>query len=501
MFRNREVIGLVGSTPTQLFINGLSKRFGPIHALKNVSIEFRGGEIHIILGENGAGKTTLAKILSGIYRLDEGEITINGTPVKIRNTKDALRNGIAIVSQYPKLIEEMTVAENLLIALDYYGPLTTPRSVIERAVELADKYGLHIDMDKYIYSLSFSERQRVEILKALLLNPSVLILDEPTTLLTPNEKRGLYRFIEMLKQEGKIVIVITHKIDEALEIGDRITILRDGKVIVSLPKEKLTKDMIIKYMFGDGAQENKYNQIFIRRDESNRNAVLVVEGVDVIDDYGYIILKNVNLKVFEGEIVGVAGIAGTGLKELGESIYGLRKIARGQIVINGRSVSYMKREEIANNVGFIPDNIVKTLVLELEVEKNFRLKKSLWSITLDAMERYINKFRIKAESPNQNTGTLSGGNLQKLVVSREVALKPKLLIATNPTKALDHISINVIHGIFREYASNGGAVLILSEDIDEVLRISDRIYVISNNTIKPVDSNKDARKLMMELLT
>lgn len=487
--------------PTSLFIKNISKRFGPLIALHNVSIEFRGGEIHTVLGENGAGKTTLAKILAGIYRLDSGTIYLGSKKIHIKNTKDALKHGIAIVSQYPKLIEELTVGENLLIALDNFGYLSTPSKLVNEVGRIAENYGLTIDLDKYVYSLSFSERQRVEILKALLLNPTVLILDEPTTLLTDREKESLYNFICRLKREGRIVILITHKIDEALRIGDRITILRNGEVVKTLIKGEADKDMILRYMFGGvEIEEYIYNRKAIEKRVDKGEIILKLSNVNIYDDYGYKILRNVNLIVYRGEIHGVVGMAGTGLKELGETIYGLRRFDGGGITLFGRGLREYGREKLSNKIGFIPDNIIKTLVLDIDIDKNYRLKSRLWNISIENILSNIKKFRIKAESPHQNAGTLSGGNLQKLVVSREMSLEPQLLIAINPTKALDHISISVIHEIFREYTYRGGSILLLSEDIDEVLEISDRVSVISNNTLKTLGRGEKGRNIVMELL-
>ena len=481
-----------------LFIHNLSKEFGPIKALKNVSINFRRGEIHIILGENGAGKTTLAKILAGIYRIDSGDIILDGRKIRIRNTKDSLKNGIAIVSQYPKLIEQLTVAENLLLAMDKYGYLNTTKSIEKDAKEIINRYGLNIDLNKKVYTLSFSERQRVEILKALLLKPKVLILDEPTTLLTDKEKLHLYKFINSLRNEGRLIIVITHRIDEALNIGDRITILRNGEVITTIDKKNANKEMIIHEMFGATVEKEK--QLKLSKRNGPGDTVLSVVGVDIYDDYGNKILENITLELREGEIHGVFGLAGSGLKELGETLYGLREYSGGKITILGQDLRRIDRDEMANMVGYIPDNILKSLILDLNIEQNYRVKQRLWRIQENYMEHIINKFRIKAESLKQNAGTLSGGNLQKLAVSREIILKPKILIAVNPTKALDHISIETLHNIFMEYINEGGSILLLSEDINEVIDISDIVSVITKRKLRTLERGINKREHVLELL-
>ena len=489
-----------GITPQNLFFNqefkevlvymkDISKSFYGNKALDNVSFNLRKGEIHVILGENGAGKTTLVKILAGLYSPDSGEIYLEGNKVNIESTRDAIKHGIAMVNQYPQLVEELTVADNISLSLGNVGLFNQTSKIREKIIEISGKYGFRIQPWKEIMDLSFSERQRVEIIKAIMLDAKVIIMDEPTTLLTTKERRLIYQFMKKAKADGRGIILITHKLSEALEIADRITVLRKGKVVDTIDASEATYEALMKMMFG--------RTVTIREKiikgglgDISSPKILEIKELSVKDNYGRLAVSNISFYIREGEIYGIAGIAGNGQIELVEALYGLRKPVKGNIKILGKNHDEYSKKDLKRIMGYIPDKIQDAIVLDMPIYENSILKlydtdeyvKNVFIIDYDKAIKYssqlIKNYYIAAEGPNVHAGYLSGGNLQKLVLAREISIDPPLIIAVNPTRALDHFSTEFVYETLYRFKEKGKAVLLISEDKDEVLRLSDRISVM-----------------------
>lgn len=487
--------------PPLIHMLNISKFFPGIVALDNVNFEIRKGEIHGLLGENGAGKTTLMKILCGIYSLDSGEIFYEGKKINILSTKDAYKYGIVMVNQYPQLIDKLTVAENIALSLKNIKLLSKFSILSKKIRGLAEKYGFEIDPDTPIWRLSFSERQRVEILKALLLNAKVIIFDEPTTLLTSREKKLLYQFMNKIAGEGNGVVLITHKLGEALEVTDRITILRNGKVITTVNTCDVNYKKLVKYMF-EGREDRSVLPPQIHRKMYRTRCVLEVNNLVVRNDLNEISVRNVSFKLHTGEILGIAGVAGNGQVELAEAIAGLRRAVNGKIIILGRDLTNADVGIRKDLLGYVPDRITQSLILDMPLYENFILKTysnsnfSRWGfinydVVLKVSEELISKYHIAAPNSRVNAGHLSGGNLQKLILARELSLKPPVLIIMNPTRALDHYSAKFVYSILYKYKNDGGAVLLISEDLEEVIKLSDTIAVIYNGNLKVLGDKKN----------
>ncbi len=469
-----------------VYMRNISKSFYGYKALDNVYYNLLSGEIHVILGENGAGKTTLVKILAGLYSPDEGEVFIKGRKTEIRSSREAIKNGIVMVNQYPQLIEELTVADNIALSLDKVGILRHTNKIASEIANVSDRYGFKIKAEEKVSNLSFSERQRVEIIKAILLNAQVIIMDEPTTLLTTKERRLIYQFMKKAKNEGRGVILITHKLSEALEIADRITILRRGRVIDTLDSSEASYENLMKMMFAKRYSETRRE---VTRLKTLDETILEVEDLTVENEFGGKALNNVSFHIKKGEIYGIAGIAGNGQLELVEVIYGLRKPKEGKIHIYNNSSTKIETKK-RRRIGYIPDKIPQAIILDMPIYENAILKSydtsrflsnKIWINYVEAKkysEELIKNFYIAADSSDVNAGYLSGGNLQKLVLARELSINPDLIIAVNPTRALDHFSAEFVYKTLIEYRNKGKAILLISEDIDEVLRLSDRISVI-----------------------
>lgn len=465
----------------------LSKRFGKVYALRGVSLDIRRGEVHILLGENGAGKTTLAKIIAGIYLPDSGDIIIGGRRVTIRNTLEALKNGIAMVNQYPKLIESMKTIENISIPLGRYGLLRGIRDIYEDTLRIVERYGVNVKLDRYVSELSFSEKQRSEILKAIMSNARLIIFDEPTTLLPRRERERIYEYILRARDEGRGILFVTHKLREALMLGDRITILKDGVKVATLERDGLDEDKLIKLVFNTGGNRDQDYFKEYRHRVGGRSRILEVRGGEIRDDEGNVVVRGLNLKIYGGEILGIAGIAGNGQRELAEAIYGIRRLSRG----------WIHRDRI--KIGYIPDNLLEAVILDMSIIENFKLR--IWDRDKrirELIEHWRDKLRITMDNPSQRVGELSGGNIQKIVLARELSLNPELLIAVNPSKSLDYISSRIIYREFIDYVSNGGALLLISEDLDEVMALSDRIGVLSNRGLTILGDRTSIEREMVE---
>ena len=487
---------------------GIVKRFPGVLANDHVDFELRAGEIHALLGENGAGKTTLMNILYGIYHADEGEIYVRGKRVEIRSPRDAMKLGIGMVHQHFMLVDRHTVAEN--IALGYAKSILNPlKEVKERLREFAEKYGLEVDPDAYIWQLSAGEQQRVEIIKALYRGADILILDEPTSVLTPQETRELFKILKKMREEGKGVIFITHKLDEVFQVADRVTVMRRGKVVGTLLASQTTKEELARMMVG--------REVLFRLQKEHierGKPVLEVENLHALNDRGLPAVRGVTFKVHEGEIFGIAGVAGNGQRELVEVIVGLRKATAGRVIIDGVDMTNKSPREIAERgVAHIPEERLRHgIVPNLSVAENLILKdyfkkpyrKGLlidYSKVLEDADRLINRFDIITPSPFTPAKLLSGGNIQRLICARELAKEPRLIVAAHPTYGLDVGATEYIRKILLEQRKKGVAILLISEDLEEILQLSDRVAVMFNGEIvgvvRPEETTVEEIGLMM----
>lgn len=501
-------IAMVGDPSPLVSLKNISKRFPNVQALSKVDFDLYAGEVHAVVGENGAGKTTLMNILSGYYEPDEGEIYVEGERVYFRSPMDAILRGIGMVHQHFTLVQPFTVAENVALGMhEKKGIKVDLEFVKERIVEASREYGLKVDPDAYVWQLSAGEQQRVEILRTLIYGVRVLILDEPTSVLTPQETKELFKAIRDFRDRGMGVIFISHKIPEVMEVSDRITVLRGGKRVATMMREEVTDpSLLAKLIVGSERLMVGRPDAAEMRYEVGRKEVLRVEGVEALKDNKLPALRNVSLTLYSGEILGIAGVAGNGQKELVEVITGLRKVEKGKIILNGRDVTnWDVRRLMKLGVVHIPEDRVGVGVIgEMPLYENSMLtnyfnpkfsRKGFLSLR-DIKEftiRLIKSFRIKAPGPEAEAGTLSGGNIQKFIVARELSKKPQVVIASQPTKGLDVASTKAVREALKEFCKAGCAILLVSEDLDEILEMSDRIAVMYEGRIMGVVSREKAR--------
>jgi len=463
------------------------------------------GEVHVLLGENGAGKSTLMNILYGLYHPDEGEILVNGKPVKFESPSDAIRMGIGMVHQHFMLIPVFTVAENVMLGLELTGLFGfLDRRRASREVErLGKEFGLPVNPDALVESLSVGAQQRVEIVKALYRRAGVLILDEPTAVLTPQETDELLGVMESLKRAGRSLVFITHKLKEAMQVADRITVLRGGRVVGSTLPGQSTEAELAAMMVGRAIR------LGVDRSPSKPGAaVLDVKGLTVRNAHGQVAVDDVSFQVRAGEIVTVAGVQGNGQTELVRAIMGLDQVASGRITAAGRDVTTSSpRETLASGVGHVPEDRVRDgLVGDLSVAENLVLDMYYMApfahgpmlepaeIQRSAQQR-IKEFDIRTPSPLTLVGTLSGGNQQRVIVAREFSRPVTLMIASQPTRGLDVGSIEYIHERIVQLRDQGDAVLIVSSDLDEVFALGDRIAVMFQGHMSgPFDSQLYTRE-------
>ncbi len=489
-------------------MEGIVKRFPGVLANDHVDFELLPGEIHALLGENGAGKTTLMNILYGIYQPDEGQIFVKGRRVRIRSPRDAIRLGIGMVHQHFLLVDKHTVAENLAMgyAKSFLNPL---REVKARIRDFTERYGIQVDPDAYIWQLSVGEQQKVEIVKALYAGADILILDEPTSVLTPQEARDLFNVLRRMREDGKGIVFITHKLSEVFEVADRVTVMRRGKVVGTLRVEEATKEALARMMVGrDVVFELK------RTPGRPGEPVLEVRGLTVLGDRGREAVRGVSFEVREGEIFGIAGVAGNGQRELVQAIVGLRRVKSGSVRVMGVDATNRSPREIAElGVGHIPEERLKFgIVPDMSVAENSVLKSYYRppyrkGLLLDygeirrTAESLINEYEIAVPSPDTRARLLSGGNMQKLIVGREIRRDPKLIVASNPTFGLDVGATEYIRKLLLRKRDEGKAILLVSGDLDEVIQLSDRIAVMFEGRfvgiVRPEEVTREEIGLMM----
>jgi ABC-type uncharacterized transport system ATPase subunit len=481
--------------PAAVALRGITKRFPAVVANDGVDFEAARGEVHALLGENGAGKTTLSNILTGLYRPDEGTIELFGKPTEFHSPRDAIDAGVAMVHQHFRLVFPFTVAENVVLGDQRdigRNFLLRPRAIEERVAELSRRYGLGVDPRAKIWQLSVGEQQRVEILKALLQDARVLILDEPTAVLTPQEADALFETIRALAADGRTVIFISHKLHEVKAVADRVTVLRRGRSVATVPAAEATPRSLAALMVG--------REIELGRRPAEHaevgDAVLELQGVSAEGDRGLAALTNVSLSIRSGEIVAVAGVAGNGQRELAETIVGIRPRAGGMVRVAGRPLrGGDPRAAIRAGVGFVPEDRLGTGVAPgLSVASNFVLKSYrrppisrgpllyLGRIR-ELAQRLMTSYDVRASGPGIPAWQLSGGNLQKVVLAREFSGGPVVLVAAAPTRGLDVAGIETVHTYLREAAANGVGVLLISEDLDEILALADRVAVMFEGAI------------------
>ncbi len=477
-------------------LKDVTKQFPEVLAVDCVNFELRRGEIHALLGENGAGKSTLMNILYGIVRPTSGAILVKGKPVSIRSPRDSIRLGIGMVHQHLKVVEPHTVAENIILGLKEPRYILNLKEASDRVRLLAEKYGLPVDPSSRVWQLSIGERQRVEILKVLYRDAEILVMDEPTSVLTPQETKELYSSLMKMKREGKGIVFITHKMREVFELSDRVTVMRKGKVVSTVVTREADDHRLARLMVGRDVLFQ------IERGESKPGRdVLVVDGLSALSDKGLRALNGVSLKVREHEVLGVAGVAGNGQKELTEVISGLRRATSGRVSIDGADVTNRSpRDAFEHGLAFVPEERMGLgAVPSLSVADNLALKSYRYppysrrmvtdpKISASRAEELVKKFDITTPTVGTPSRFLSGGNIQKVVVARELSGKvasepPKVIVASYPTRGLDVGATEFVQKSLLEHRDRGGAILIVSEELDELLALSDRIIVIFEGRI------------------
>jgi general nucleoside transport system ATP-binding protein len=477
-------------------MRGIVKRFPGVLANDHVDFDAAAGEVHALLGENGAGKSTLSHILTGLYHPDEGEIFLGGEQVAFTSPREAIDAGVCMVHQHFRLVERFTVAENLVLG-DRRGAGRSfridPRAVESQVRALGARYHLPVDPRAYVWQLSVGEQQRVEILNALYQDARVLILDEPTAVLTPEESETLFTTLREIAAEGRTVIFISHKLNEVLAVADRVTVLRAGKAISTVPTAGATPQSLASLMMGRDVEMAHRTP-----HETAENAVMLeVTGLWADGDRGGAAVKDVSFEVRAGEIVAVAGVAGNGQPELAEAIAGVRPTTHGTIRVDGRKLKEGDvRAAFDAGIRYVPQDRLGTgvspsLSLAMNLELRSYRQSSLGPfLRLRRMrasaEKAIEEFDIKAPGPDVQAANLSGGNLQKVVIAREFAGEMKVLIAASPTRGLDVSAVATVHSYLLEAAARGTAVILLSEDLDEILALNDRIVVMYEGELSDV---------------
>jgi simple sugar transport system ATP-binding protein len=470
-----------------LELKGITKRFPGVVANDHVDFELAKGEVHALLGENGAGKSTLMNILYGLYHPDEGEVRLNGQHVTIDSPRAAIDLGIGMVHQHFMLIPVMTVAENIVLGVEpHSGPFLDIDGAEKRVRELSERFGLAVRPDARIESISVGMQQRVEILKALYRGAEILILDEPTAVLTPQEAEELFEIIRSLQAEGKSIVFISHKLGEVLAIADRVTVLRRGKTIETVPREGATEEGLARLMVG--------REVLLRVEKTPAEPaepLLTVEDLRVLDERKLEAVRGISLEVRSGEIVGIAGVDGNGQSELIEAITGLRRPESGRILAAGKDITNEgARVSLEAGIGHIPeDRQRRGLVLDFTLAENIALKDyceepdSRWGWLfpkrlLARAKKLLTEFDVRGGGPRTLAASLSGGNQQKVVVAREVSRDPRILVAAQPTRGLDVGAIEFVHRRLVAERDEGRAILLVSFELDEILSLSDRILVV-----------------------
>jgi simple sugar transport system ATP-binding protein len=471
--------------PPAIEARGVVKEFPGVVANAGVDLAVERGEVHAVLGENGAGKTTLASILTGLYRPDEGEIRIKGEPVALRSPRDGLDHGVGMVYQHFRLVERFTVADNIVLGDPRQPMVTSARRLEEAVAGLGERYGLHINPRAKVADLSVGEQQRVEIVKMLYRGVDVLILDEPTAVLTPQETQNLFQTVRAMAADGKAVIFISHKLAEVTAVSDNVTVMRDGRVVERVKTSSTNRRELARMMVGRDVD------LSVRRSKTPPGpALLSLEGVNLAGERDAVSLQEINLEVRAGEIVGIAGVAGNGQRELAEVVVGLRAPSSGTVWIDGEDVTGAGASAARKSgLAYVPEDRLGTgLSPSLSVAENLLLTRPSSFFTRrreveEAARSIIERFDVKASGPQAPTRELSGGNAQKVLLARELSEEPKVIVVASPTRGLDVGAAEAVRGLLDERRAAGCAVLLISEDLDEVRSMSDRILALYEGRI------------------
>ncbi|MBW9147927.1 ABC transporter ATP-binding protein [Clostridium sp. CM028] len=482
-------------------IENISKTFGKVIANKNMNLTVHGGEIHALLGENGAGKSTLMNMLSGVYTPDSGSIFIHGKNMNFTSPKDAIKAGIGMIYQHFKLVEEMTAKQNILLGQNR-GLFFNDKLEIKKINDICVKFHLEMDVNKYVCDMAVGERQNLEILKVLYRGADVLVLDEPTTVFTQGETEKLFKIMRKMKEQGCAIIFISHKMDEVMEICDKITVLRKGEAIKTVEKENTTPKQLTELMMGRKADLsiNKVNK-------GPGDIMLKVKDLKVLNAEKAEIIKNISFSLRSSEILGVAGIAGSGQRELCEAIAGIEKVASGEIVLEGENLVGKSPRDIINkgiSMSFIPeDRLGMGLVASMGMVDNLLLKDyhTQKGIFIDRKpvvikaKKMVEKFEIKTPDIHHPIKYLSGGNIQKILVGRELSMYPKILVMAYAVRGLDINTCYTIYDLISQEKEKGTAVLFIGEDLDVLIKLCDRIMVLCDGEVTGiVDAKKASRE-------
>lgn len=482
-------------------IKGITIRFGEVTANNNVDFDLRKGEIHALLGENGAGKTTLMSILYGLYQPQAGEIIVKGHKTSIKSPNDAMTLGIAMVHQHFLLTPPHSVTENIIVGLKESRGLFINMSAAEKKIILlSEKYGLKIDPKAKVGDLAVGEQQRVEIIKTLYRDIDILILDEPTSMLTPQEEKALFSTLQSMVRQGLSIIFITHKLHEVMEASNRVTVLRGGKVVGTVNTSETNETELARMMVGHPLIES-----IASTGSSNNPVVLHLKNVSALNNADVMFLKELSLELRRGEILGIAGVDGNGQAELAEVIAGLRKVQKGEIIMDSKPITTQSPRKIRElGLAYVPQDRLNTgLILEYSISENLILDRWYFEKYSGRVflknheikkfaEKAVSEFEIKTPGINVPVNSLSGGNLQKVLMARELARNPKVLVVHNPTRGLDIGATHYIHEQLIKQRDAGVGVLMISLDLDEILTVADRIAVIYEGKIMAVMDAKDA---------
>ena len=496
-----------------LQLTNINKSFGHVHANKDINLTINKGTIHGIIGENGAGKSTLMSIVYGLYQADSGIIKVNDKVIKLKSPRDSIENGIGMVHQHFMLVENFTVLEN--IVLGFEGEVVFGKNLEKAKIDLknlCETYNLNVDLDSVISDLSVGFRQRVEILKSLYRGAEVFILDEPTGVLTPQEVDELFKILRSLKEEGKTIVLITHKLNEIMDLTSEVSVMRQGEVVGHTKTENTNREKLAEMMVG--------RSVLLRINKSNTqrgDVAFKVENLSVKDDLDVTRVKNVNLEIHAGEILGLAGVTGNGQTELLEALSGIRKVESGEIFLNGEKISDSSallnpRELKEKGLAHIPEDRQRMgLVTDFKAYENLIFgyhdqepysKSSIMreNKILDYSKRVMEEYDVRPRSPHLMTSNFSGGNQQKLILSRELNENPKVLLIGQPTRGVDIGAIEFIHQRLIDMRDKGAAILLVSVELEEVLSLSDRIVVMFDGNIVGERINKDVTDRELGLL-
>ncbi|OLN31513.1 ABC transporter ATP-binding protein [Desulfosporosinus metallidurans] len=472
-------------------LQGIVKKFPGVLANDHVDLDIYPGEIHAILGENGSGKSTLMSILAGLYRPDEGKILVNGLEQKLRSPRDAIACGIGMIHQHFKLVEPFTVAENITLGEKQSSFILSGKKLKASIHELGKKYGLELNLHAKIWQLSVGEKQRVEIVRMLYRGSKVLVLDEPTAVLTPQETGELFGNLRRMASAGCAVVLITHKLNEVEAVADRVTVLRHGKVAGVLEQSDINAKEMVRLMVGR-AVTMQYD----KESSPVGQVVLQLDKVNALNDMGLPCLRELSLCVREGEVLGLAGVSGNGQREMAEVISGLRRVESGKVLLNDRNIGNLSPRMIIDlGVAYVPeDRLGMGLVPDLNTLDNLILKNyhqpkysGRWllksRVVQQNAEDLVKQYQVRLASLRQPVKMLSGGNLQKLLLAREISSSPKLMVVIYPARGLDIGATEAVHKLLLELKKRQTAILLISEDLDEIFKLADRVGVVFNGQI------------------